>query len=185
MRRLSVPEVALEVNCGCKVPGVRLVALLLLAFPAAAASLKDGTPALQLRIDASGGQPSTLLGPRPGLGVGLAYQLTDQLSVIADTATRAAPGGGIISFAAGLSATLDITPVTPYLELAVVTLTNRAALGYSLATRTGVGVDYKLTRNFGLGVVVRTYAAFDPQNNDNTLAGFEAALRFVFIPGAK
>jgi hypothetical protein len=46
-------------------------------------------------------------------------------------------------------------------------------------------VDYKLTRNFGLGVVVRTYAAFDPQNNDNTLAGFEAALRFVFTPGAK
>jgi hypothetical protein len=185
MQRLSVPEVALEVNCGCKVPNVRLAALLLLAFPVAAAPVKEGTPLLQLRVDLSGGQPTTLLGPRPGLGVGFAYKLTDQLSVIADTATRAAPGGGINSFAAGLSATLDITPVAPYLELAVVTLTNRTALGYSLATRTGVGADYMFTPRFGLGVVVRTYAAFDPQNNDNTLAGFEAALRFIFTPGAR
>jgi hypothetical protein len=165
---------------------VRLAVLLvLLARPVAAAPLKEGAPALQLRIDAFGGQPTTLLGPRAGLGAGFAYKLSDQLSVIADAGSRAAPGGGINSFAAGLQGTLDITPIEPYLELAVVTLTNRNALGYSLATRTSGGANYYFTRRFGIGVVVRTYAAFNPQNNDNTLAGFEAALRFVFIPGAR
>ena len=165
---------------------MRLAALfLLLSLPAAAASLKDGTPALQLRVEAFGGQPTALLGPRGGAGLGFAYKLTDQLSAVADIASRAAPGGGITSFAAGLQATLDITPIEPYLEVAVVTFTNRNALGYSLATRTSGGVDYKLTPRFGVGVVVRTYAAFDPQNNDNTLAGFEAALRFTFTPGAR
>jgi hypothetical protein len=165
---------------------VRLAALcLLLCLPAAAASLKEGTPALQLRIEAFGGQPTTLLGPRAGAGIGFGYKLSDQIWVIADTASRAAPGGGITSFAAGLQATLDITPIEPYLEVAVVTFTNRSALGYSLATRTSGGIDYKLTPRFGIGVVVRTYAAFDPQNNDNTLAGFEAALRFTFMPGAR
>jgi hypothetical protein len=180
-----VPEVALEVNLRCKVADVRLAALLLLAFPAAAAPLKEGTPALQLRVEAFGGQPTTLLGPRPGLGLGFGYKLTDQLSVIGDVGSRAAPGGSITSFAAGLQGTLDITPIEPYLELAVVALTNRQALGYSLATRTSAGADYWFTRRFGIGVVVRTYAAFDPQNNDNTLAGFEAALRFTFTPGAR
>jgi hypothetical protein len=162
-----------------------LAALLSWAFPAAAASVKPGTPALQLRVDAFGGQPTTLLSARAGLGLGFSYKLTDQLSAIADAGSRPAPGGGIHSVAAGLQATLDITPIEPYLELAVVTLTNRNALGYSLATRTGAGVTYMLTPRFGLGVVVRTYTPFDPQNNDTALAGFEAALRFVFLPGAR
>jgi hypothetical protein len=164
---------------------VRLAALFLLSLPAAAASLKEGTPALQLRLEAFGGQPTSLLGPRGGAGVGFAYKLADQLSVIADVASRPAPGGGITSFAAGLQATLDITPIEPYLEVAVIAFTNRNALGYSLATRTSGGVDYKLTPRYAVGVVVRTYAAFDPRNDDNTLAGFEAALRFTFTPGAK
>jgi hypothetical protein len=183
-----VPEVALEVNWRCKVPDVRLAALLALALTAGAAgaaSLKEGAPALQLRLEALGGQPTTLLGARAGLGVGFAYKLTDQIAAIADVGTRAAPGGGITSFAAGLSATLDITPIEPYLEVAVVTLTNRTALGYSLATRVGGGADWMFTRGFGVGVVVRTYTAFDPRDNDNTLAGFEAALRFTFTPGAR
>jgi hypothetical protein len=48
-----------------------------------------------------------------------------------------------------------------------------------------VGADYFFARSFAVGVVVRTYTAFDPENNDNTLAGFEAALRFTFTPGAR
>jgi hypothetical protein len=99
--------------------------------------------------------------------------------------TRPAPGGGIVSFAAGLQATLDITPIEPYLEVAVVALTNRTALGYSLAARTGAGADWTFAPGLAIGAVVRAYTAFDPTNGDNTPAGFEAGLRFTFTPGAK
>ena len=163
----------------------RLVALtLLLSLPAAAAPLAPGVPRLSLRLEGVFGQPSTLLGVRGGAGAGLGYRLTDQLWLTADAARRAAPGGGIGVFAVGLHATLDSTPIAPYLELAVVDLTNRKALGYSLATRTSVGADWQATGAVALGVVVRTYAAFDPENGSDTLAGLEAAVRLVFTPGA-
>jgi hypothetical protein len=155
---------------------------LLLALPAPAASLKADVPRLQLRLEALGGQPTSLLGTRAGLGLGAAFRLTDQVSVFADGQTRPAPGGGIHSLAVGLSGTLDITPVEPYIEVAVVTLTNRAALGYSLAARTGAGADLRVARAIALGVVARTYAPF---NGDTALAGFEAALRLSFTPGAR
>lgn len=155
---------------------------LLLALPAAAASVKEGTPRLQLRVEALGGQPTSLLGPRVGFGLGTALRVTDQVSLFADGHSRAAPGGGIHSVAAGLSATLDITPVEPYIEVAVAALTNRPALGYSLAARTGAGADLQVARALALGVVVRTYIPF---NGDAAVAGFESALRLSFTPGAK
>lgn len=158
---------------------------ILLALPAAAAPLPEGAPQLQLRVEGVFGQPTSLLGARGGAGVGLGWRLTDQISVIGDAAQRAAPGGGIASFAAGLQATLDATPVSPYLELAIVDFTNRAALGYSLATRTGVGADWQFSRRMALGIVVRTYTPFDPDGNNSTLAGLEGAFRLVFTPGAK
>ncbi len=158
---------------------------ILLALPAAAAPLPPGSPRLQLRLEGLFGQPTTLLGVRGGGGVGLGYRLTDQLWVIADGAQRAAPRGGISSLAVGLQATLDATPVAPYLELAVVQLSNHDTLGYSLATRTGVGADWAFSRATAVGVVVRTYTPFDPANGDTTLAGLEAAVRLVFTPGAK
>lgn len=164
---------------------MRSLALLLLALPVAAAPLPAGAPRLQLRFEGIFGQPTTLLGARPGAGVGLGYRLTDQLSIIGDAATRAAPGGGINSVAAGLQATLDATPVSPYFELAVVDLSNRAALGYSLATRTGLGADWAFSRALAVGLVVRSYTPFDPVAGNTTLAGLEAALRFVYTPGAK
>jgi hypothetical protein len=110
--------------------------------------------------------------------------MNDQLWVFGDAAQRAAPGGGIGSLALGLQATLDATPVSPYLEVAMVDLSNRATLGYSLAARTGVGADWMFSRAAGLGVVVRTYAAFDPVNDNPTVAGVEAAFRLVLNPGA-
>jgi hypothetical protein len=136
---------------------------------------------LQLRAEALGGEPTSLLGPRAGVGLGVAFRLADQLSLVADGQSRPAPGGGIHSLALGLSATLDITPVEPYIEVAVATLTNRAALGYSLAARTGAGADVPLGRRFAVGVVVRTYTPF---NGDTAVAGFEAALRLSYTPGA-
>jgi hypothetical protein len=162
----------------------RALAALLLALPAAAAPLRQGTPQLQLRLEGLFGQPTTLLGARGGGGVGVGWRLTDQLWLIADAGQRAAPGGGIGSLAVGLQATLDSTPVAPYLELTMVRLTNQQALGYSLATRTGLGADWTFSRGMALGLVVRTYTPFDPQG-DSTVAGLEAALRLVFTPGAK
>jgi hypothetical protein len=163
---------------------VRLLAALLLAFPAAAAPLRQGDPHLQLRLEGLFGQPTTQLGVRGGAALGLGWRMTDQLWVIGDAGQRAAPGGGIGSLAFGIQATLDATPISPYLELAVVDLSNRKALGYSLATRTALGADWMFSRGVGIGLVVRTYAALDPENDSSTLAGLEAAFRLVLTPGA-
>lgn len=164
---------------------MRFLLPLLLAFPAAAAPFARDTPQLQLRLEGLVGQPTTLLGPRGGGGLGVGYRLTDQLWIILDAGQRAAPGGGITSVAAGLQATLDATPIAPFFELTVVQLSNRAALGYSLATRTGLGADWAFSRALALGAVVRTYTPFDPEGNNTTLAGLEGVLRLVFTPGAK
>ena len=163
---------------------MRLLVALLLAFPAGAAPLREGTPHLQLRLEGLFGQPTTQLGARAGFGLGVGWRLTDQLWIIGDAGQRAAPGGGIGSLAFGLQATLDSTPISPYLEVAMVDLSNRTALGYSLATRTGLGADWMFSRGAGIGIVVRTYTALDPEKDNPTLAGVEAALRLILTPGA-
>lgn len=163
---------------------MRSIALLLFAFPAIAAPLPQATPRLELRLQGIAGEPSNLLGVRGGAGLGVGYRLTDQLAVIADAGRMAAPGGGISSLAFGLQATLDATPIAPYLELAVVDFTRKSAMGYSLATRTAAGADWQATRAIAIGLAVRTYAAFDPENGNDTLAGVEGLLRLVLTPGA-
>jgi hypothetical protein len=40
------------------------------------------------------------------------------------------------------------------------------------------------SRGAGIGVVVRTYTAFDPERDNPSLAGLEAAIRLVLTPGA-
>jgi len=80
--------------------------------------------------------------------------------------------------------TLDATPISPYLELAMAGLTNRASLGYSFATRLGLGADWMFSRATGIGVVVRTYTALNPANDNTTPAGVEGAFRLVLTPGA-
>src|SRR5207249_7010916 len=55
----------------CKVHALRLLVALLFAFPAGAAPLRAGTPQLQLRLEGLFGQPTTQLGARGGLGVGV------------------------------------------------------------------------------------------------------------------
>ncbi|HUJ27225.1 MAG TPA: hypothetical protein VLW85_14470 [Myxococcales bacterium] len=163
----------------------RVLLAIAVTFPAAAAPLPAETPRVTARLEGIFGQPSTLYGVRGGGGAGLGFRLTDQLWIVSDVESRAAPGGGITSLAFGLQATLDATPVSPYLELAVVDLSNRKALGYSLATRTGFGADWQFSRAAAVGIVVRTYAAFDPEDGNSTLSGLEAVLRLVFTPGAK
>jgi len=163
---------------------VRPFAALLLALPAAAAPLPPGSPHLQLRLEGLFGQPTTQLGARGGGAIGVGYRMTDQLWLVGDAGQRAAPGGGIASLAFGLQATLDSTPISPYVEVAVADLTNRKEAGYSLATRFGLGADWMFARGAGIGLVVRTYTALDPENDRSTVAGVEAAFRLVFTPGA-
>jgi hypothetical protein len=163
---------------------VRLLAAFLLAFPAAAAPLQPGAPHLQLRLEGLFGQPTTQLGVRGGAALGAGWRMTDQLWIVGDAGQRAAPGGGIGSLAFGIQATLDATPISPYVELAMVDLSNRRVTGYSLATRTALGADWMFSRAAGVGVVVRTYTALDPENDNPTLAGLEAAFRLVLNPGA-
>jgi hypothetical protein len=163
---------------------VRPLLAALVAFPVAAAPLPAGAPQLQLRLDSVVGQPTTRLGVRFGGGVGAAWRLTDQLSIFADAAQRAAPGGGIGSVAAGLQAILDATPISPYVEVAIVDLSHRAVVGYSLATRTGLGADWMFSRAAGIGVVFRTYTALDPEKDYKaSLAGVEGAVRLILNPG--
>jgi hypothetical protein len=159
--------------------------LLAFALPAAASPLPADTPRFNVRLEGVFGQPSSLYGVRGGGGAGFGWRMTDQLWIIGDAEQRAAPFGGISSLAFGLQATLDATPIAPYFELAMVDLTNRRALGYSLATRTGLGADWQFSRTAAVGVVVRTYAAFDPDDGNSTLSGLEAVLRVVFTPGAR
>ena len=102
-----------------------VLAALLLSFPAAAAPLPPGMPHLQLRLEGLFGQPTTNLGVRGGVAAGAAWRMTDQLWIIGDAGQRAAPGGGIGSLALGLQATLDVTPISPYLEVAMVDLSNQ------------------------------------------------------------
>ncbi len=165
-----------------------LAFIALAALPLRAASLRSGTPALSLRLEGIFGQPTGLLGVRGGGGIGLGYRLSDQLALVADAAQRAGPHGGIGSLAFGIQATLDATPISPYIEVAVVDLTPQKTLGYSLATRTGLGADYQLTRSWAVGLIVRTLIAVDANSdrygNFVTTGGTEAALRFIFIPGA-
>jgi hypothetical protein len=163
---------------------VRLLAAFLLALPAAAAPLQPGAPHLQLRLEGLFGQPTTQLGVRGGAALGAGWRMTDQLWIVGDAGQRAAPGGGIGSLAFGIHATLDATPISPYVELAMVDVSNRRVTGYSLAARTALGADWMFSRGAGIGLVVRTYTALDPENDNPTLAGLEAAFRLVLTPGA-
>jgi hypothetical protein len=151
----------------------------LFALPAAAAPLPPGTPRLGLRVEGLFGQPTTRMGARGGGALGVAWKLTDLLSAIGDAGARPAPGGGIGSLAFGLQAILDATPIAPWLEVAIVDMSNRRALGYTVATRTGIGADWMFSRTVGIGVAVRTYTALDPEKDYPTVAGVEGAIRLI------
>jgi hypothetical protein len=161
-----------------------LLATALLALPAAAAPLPPGTPRFELRVEGLFGQPTTRLGSRGGGALGLAWRMTDQLAMIGDAGARPAPRGGIGSLAFGVQATLDATPIAPWLEVAVVDVSNRRAAGYTLATRTGIGADWMFSRGVGIGVAIRTFTALDPENDNPTVAGVEGAIRLVLTSAA-
>ena len=162
-------------------PAPLISALLAIAHLAPSARAEPG---VDIRAETLFGEPTTLLGVRGGFGLGLGWHLTDQLSLMGDLESRAAPNGGILSGAVGFSAILDITPIEPFLEVAFAQLTNRAALGYSSAIRSGAGLLWPFSRGFAAAVAVRSYAALDPVGNNGGLSGVEASMQLVFTPGA-
>ena len=150
-----------------------------MAAPAATSSKR---PLLSLILESVYSQPGNAL-VRQAFGPGLsaAYRLTDQLSVIGGASLLGSRAGRLTTLSFGLQATLDITPVEPFLDLAVVQLGPEGRAGYSLATRTGGGADWLLSKSFSLGLAVRTLA---PLNGTIVVAGTEVSLRFVVRPGA-
>ncbi len=81
---------------------------------------------------------------------------------------------------------LDSTPLAPFVELSIVRANPQGRVGYTLAQRTGFGVDYRVSKALALGAVVRY---FQPLDNDaplggTALAGIEMGLRLVLFPAA-
>ena len=165
---------------------MRVPLLVLFACPGLlAAPLERGTPLFSLRMEGLVGQPTTRLSARAGGALGVAVRLTDQLAAIGDVGTRAAPRGPLTTIALGLSATIDATPVAPFVELSVVQIGPRGTAAYSLATRTAFGADWSFARGLAIGLVVRQFLAFDPVVDGDAPGGTEAAIRFVYTPGGK
>jgi len=167
-----------------------------LALPAAAAPLRPGSPALSLRLETAFVRPGDDSNSRgASAGLGAAWRLTDQLSVVGGASqsllsVQQVPGGprvsrGLTMMSAGLEALLDATPIAPFLELCVVQLLPQSAAGYSLATRTALGADWRIAPAFALGLSVRTLTPLDSPNGVTPLSGTEIAARFVWVPGAK
>jgi len=167
-----------------------------LALPAAAAPLRSGSPALSLRVETAYVEPGdgSSSSRGAGAGVGAAWRLTDQLSVVGGTSqsllsVRQLPGGprvarGLTMISAGLEAMLDATPIAPFLQLCFVQLLPQTAAGYSLATRTALGADWRIAPAFALGLSVRTLTPLDSPSGVTPLGGTEIAARFVWVPGA-
>ncbi len=165
-----------------------LVALLL------AAPLRPGAPPLALRLETAYVDPGDSTARGAGAGISAAYRLTDQLSVVAGASRSQLwllpPEGGprrsrpLSMVSAGLEALLDATPIAPFLELCVVRLLPEGAAGYSFATRTALGADWRLAPAFAVGLVVRTLTPLDSTGGVTALGGTEIAARFTWVPGA-
>jgi hypothetical protein len=166
-----------------------LVLALLLAAP-----LRPGDAALSVRLETGYLQPNGFASSRGGGGgVSLGYRLTDQLSATVGGSASVlwsvpAAGGprqtqGLTMVFGGLEAMLDATPIAPFLELCVVRLLPESAAGYSLATRTSLGADWRWADRFALGLAVRTLTPFDTSGRVSAVGGVEIALRFIWTPG--
>jgi len=165
-----------------------LVLALLLAAP-----LRPGDAALSVRVETAYVQPDGDSSARGGgAGVSLGYRLTDQLSAVAGASRSLlwvlpAAGGPrqsqpLTMASAGVEALLDATPIAPFLEFCVVRLLPESAAGYSLATRTSVGADWRISAPFAVGLAVRTLTPLDG-SGVSALGGLEIALRFTWLPG--
>jgi hypothetical protein len=166
-----------------------LVLALLLAAP-----LPPGEARMSVRLETAYLQPEGDASSRGGgAGLSIGYRLTDQLSAVGGASASLlwslpADGGPrqrqrLTMISAGLEALLDSTPIAPFLELCLVWLLPESAAGYSLATRTSLGADWRIAAPFALGLAARTLTPLD--SGGVSSLGVEIALRFVWTPGQR
>ena len=110
-----------------------------------------------------------------GAGLDLSYGVTDAVAIRATgaftghslEATTGGPAGTLLAWHAGLGLTytIDIVRVVPYIDFAVGVMgTERPApagatvTNNQLGVEIGVGVDYLISRRWAVGVVVRYHA---------------------------
>ena len=162
-----------------------LVALALAALPAFGAPLKPSQPPVWVAVEGIFGQPGADLSRGGGGGLRLGYRITDQISVAGGFSTLLAHGKPVTMAAAGLEATLDSTPIAPFLELSILRADPVSRTDFTLAQRTGFGADYLVGRGVAIGAVVRYVTPLDSGGNlaAAPVAGLEIGLRLVFTPG--
>ena len=164
--------------------GTWLALLLLVGGSASAAPLRPGEPPVWVAVEALLGEPGAVGSRGGGAGLRIGYRLNDQLSTAAGFATLFTRGGPVTLLAAGIEATLDATPIAPFLELSVLRADPVGRTGFTLAQRSGFGADFKIKPGVALGAVVRYVTPLDAEGALLTtgLAGLEFGLRFVFTP---
>jgi hypothetical protein len=139
-------------------------------------------PALSVALLGIVSQPFDLRSRGAGVGAAVGYRLTDQISVTADAARLFARGGQFSTFAAGLQAVLDSTPISPYLALSLVKLAPAAITGTGFAARTAIGAQVRLTRSLSLGLEARAFTPLSDRSGSAPASGGELALRVVLFP---
>jgi hypothetical protein len=154
------------------------------AGPSGGAPLPQSAPQLGVELEAQYGQPGDQRSRGFGLGLGVAWRMTDQLSALGAVTELVTRAGPVSTLGFGLRALLDATPLAPFLELEVVALGPGEITGYHLATRLGAGADWRVTPALALGLAVRTLTPVDPTAlSAAPSAGIEIALRLIVTPG--
>jgi len=144
-------------------------------------------PPLWLVVEALYAAPGGESSRGPGAGARLGYRITDQVSTAIGFSSLFARGGLVTALAAGFEATLDATPVAPFIELSLVRTDPPERVGFSLAQRSGFGFDWRFARGLSLGLVVRYFAALDATDAPvaaSSMNGIEFGLRLLAVPGA-
>jgi hypothetical protein len=152
------------------------------AARAAPAAPPGPPPALSVALLGIASQPFDLRSRGVGAGAAVGYRLTDQLGLTADAARLFARGGQFSTFAAGLRAVLDSTPISPYLAFSLVKLAPEAITGSGFAARTAVGAEVPLTRSLSLGLEARALTPLSDRSGSAPASGGELALRVVLFP---
>jgi len=149
---------------------------------APAAPNDPAAPALSVALLGVVSQPGDVRSRGAGVGAAVGYRLTDQLGLTADAARVFARAGPFSTFAAGLQAVLDSTPISPYLALSMVKLAPEAITGSGLAARTAAGAEVRLTRALSLGLEARVLTPLSSSSGSPLASGAELVVRMVLFP---
>jgi hypothetical protein len=159
-----------------------LVAVVCSADAALGAGLDPSTPALSVALLGIASQPGDVRSRGAGFGAAVGYRLTDQLGLTADIARLFARAGPFSTFAAGLRAVLDSTPISPYLALSLVKMGPEAITGSGLAARSAAGAEVRLSPALSLGLEGRVLTPLSGGSGTALASGTELVLRMVLFP---